>query len=417
MTRPGGGCWPEPYCLTMGALRSTPSRPVACSSARAALSSSRSRPARSSPAENSRFVTCWRLSRSSPTARIELASIQLIRGNCVTTLRLDSEESALEYFLRAASGEMDNLSIDLIEIGDWVNPTVHIPAGDSDITAPFMQAFIATQDALYRVVAELKYGSPDVRRLTEDDKLDFRIRVRVTEGSSNLLGGIAEAIERIGTTAVDKLSARQVVTLIAGSALLFGGGAIFSDYLEHRKEVRVAELQSEERIKAIEALQFANEQQALTARAVVDAMKGEGGVHETAVKASEDANDALLKAASTEPQTVINGHHLTAAEARELRGSSRRRTTSQYVTRQLRVTRIDTTDLADTKVIVEEMDSEESYSLTFADRLIQDRDIGKLYVSLRNRTPIWLKLELHQVGDETRSAEIRGVARAPRRKA
>lgn len=338
-------------------------------------------------------------------------------GANLTTVRIDSEESALDFFWRAIDGELDNAKLDGFEIGDWVNPTVLIPSGDSDITPPFMAAFIETQDALFRIVAEIKYGSPDIRRLTEEDKLVFRMRVRVSEGSSNLLGGISEAIERIGTSAVDKLSSKQVVALVAGSALLFGGGTMFSAWLEYKKDVRIEELQSAERIKTIEALQFATKAQADTARGVIDAMKQMGGVHSTAVDVSEDASEALLKAASSEEETVVNGHHLTATETRELRGTTRRRANSRIETRQVRVTRIDTSNPADTRVVVEELANDDTYSLSFADRLIQDRDLGKLYASLRARTPIWLKLEIHRVGDETRSAEIRGVARAPRKKA
>lgn len=331
----------------------------------------------------------------------------------MVALVIDSPEKGFEFFVAAMNGTIDLSNIDDIELGDWVNPQIRVPQGQSEITAPFMEAFLTSQTALYRLVAELKYGDGDVRHLTPDDLDAFQIKVQVTAGSSNYKEELAKTLGQIGLKAVESLSPNQKVSLIVGLALLLSGSYGVPAYLEHRKTVRLAELQSTERQQYVSALQFASASQAQTVQAVVGLLQNQGGVSARAVQTAADVNAAKLKAATSVPEVEINGTHITQGEAKELRANTRRRSTRLIVEREMRVIEINTSAETNTIVAVEEVGTGKQYRVSFADLLIQDRDLQKLFESLQKRENIWLRLDVKEVGSEIKSVEILGVVEPP----
>lgn len=331
----------------------------------------------------------------------------------MVALVVRSPEEAFQLFQAVMSDEFDTSTIDSIEFGDWVNPKIRLPQGHSDITPPFMEAFIASQTALYRIAAELKYGDGDTRHLSQEDLDTFQIRVQVSEGSSNFVEEISKVLENIGTKAVDKLSPKHIVGIVLGVSLLISGNVGFSAYLNYRKEVRVQELQAGERQDAVKALKFATEKEADIANKVIDVLSKQGGAGARAVDAAADSNAAKLKAATTVPEVEVNGLHLSQSEAKELRATTRRRSTRLIVEREMRVIQINTSDEARTSVAVEEVGTGKQYRVIFGDLLIEERDLEKLYESLKNRESVWLRLDVKEVGGETRSIEILAVVTPP----
>lgn len=331
----------------------------------------------------------------------------------MVALVVGSAEKAFELFQAVMNDELDVSSIDGIEFGDWVNPKIRLPQGHSDITPPFMEAFIASQAAIYRIAAELKYGDGDTRHLSQEDLETFQIKVHVSEGSSKFVEEISKSLENIGMKAVDKLSPKHIIGIVLGVALLVSGEVGFSSYLNYRKEIRVQELQVGERQEAVKALEFASKRETDITHEVIGLLKKEGGASARAVDAAADSNAAKLKAATTVPEVEVNGVHISQSEAKELRSTTRRRATRLIVEREMRVIQINTSDDARTSVAVEEVGTGKQYRVVFGDLLIEDRDLAKLYESLRSRESLWLRLDVKEVGGEARSIEILAVVDAP----
>jgi hypothetical protein len=328
-------------------------------------------------------------------------------------IEIQSLDQAFSVFNRAIAGEFDDVEIEGLSVGDWVNPAVHVDVGHSEITPPFMEAFVTSQDALYKLVALVKYGAADIRHLTNEDERQFQIQVKVTEGSSNFFEQIADAITKIGEAAVGKLSSGQIVALLAGTVIVMSGGAGWTNYLEHKKEIRIEEIASEERKAALDAVSYANKEQAATTRLVIEEMRQRGGPFEQAVESADESHAALLKAASTVSGVSVNGTHISQDEARELRKTPRRAAVQQIIEREMKVIDINTSDPAHTSIVVEGLGDRVQYKLQFRDRLIQERDLETLFNSLRSRGSVWLRLEVKMVGSDPRSVEILGVVPPP----
>jgi hypothetical protein len=323
----------------------------------------------------------------------------------MTTLDISTPTDAIALFQASLDESFENFDFDEITIGEWANPQIHIPAGDSDVTAPFLEAFLATQHSIYVIVAEIKYGHPDVRKLTQEDLSQFQVRFRITGGSSNIIESVGETLKTIAKECVGKLSANQIVALISGGAILLSGTYGFSAYLEHRKEVRIAELKSEERKQELANSRYAQHDQVEATKFVAEKMAEQGGAIARIAEESTKTNAALLRAISQTSDTTVNGVRVTKVEAETLRQTKRRRSEETVIERLVKVVEINTTDRFRTTVELSGI-GRDAVKVTFADRLIEDRDLAKLHRSLKERKSVRVKLEIRRVGDEIKSAEI-----------
>lgn len=334
-------------------------------------------------------------------------------GRDVAAIEIGSIEQALDLLRRLDEGTLTADEIGEIHLGEWVNSHVHLELGlHSEITAPYMEAFLNTQNSVYRLVALIKYGAADIRHLTQDDLEEFQVKVKVAEGSSDMVGKVSDAVSKMAELAVDKMTPEQLMITLLGFGVLISTTVGFKAYLNYKQKKRVAELRNEERKAELEAMQYATHEQAETARIAIEAMSKVGDIGTRAVSAAASVNAGMLKAASQTLESDIDGTHLHRVEARDLRTSARRPVTKMIVEREMRVVDINTSDPIQTTVIVEDGDGDQ-HRLVFADRLVEERDVQKLHESLRTRAPVWLRLDVKDVGGELRINEILRVVDAP----
>ena len=297
-----------------------------------------------------------------------------------------------------------------VQLGGWADVRVHLDLGlHSEMTPPFMEAFVAIQQEIYRLVAYIKYGASDNRRLTADDLDFYQIKVKVTEGSADYLGELKETFQKLVAAAADKMSGKELAATVIALALIGAGAWGYGTHLEHRKDERLAEIQSEERKQTLQQSEYARRDQAEVSRQLIGLLKEKGGAPAKAVDTAANMNNALLRAASQTPSAEINGIHTTRGEARELRGSSRRQAQDVVVERQMRVVDVNTSDRVHTVVTIEDPQGGAQHRVMFNDRLVQERDTGKLYESLRDRTLVRLRLDARQTGSEIRVTGLLGV--------
>ena len=331
----------------------------------------------------------------------------------LTLSDIGAAKAAFERSLRGRDEDFE--PIDSIEIGDWVNIQVTIEHKlKSEITAPFMEAFLDTQRSFYQLAALVKYRGADIKSLNDQDLDLFQITVKVDDGSAEYFANIAQSIGNIGVAAVNKMSSRQITLLIAGMALLVSGAWGWHAYLESTKEVKIEEIKSEDIKASISAMTFAEKEHTDQFKSVMSELENQNEITRRALDATLTTQDALLKAVGKmEGGAVISGQSLTRAEARDLRSSTRRRATTKIVEERVRVVDVNTSDPMHTVVVLEDQGTLDQMRVAFRDALIDEEERGKVFDALEKRQPIWAQLLVRQVGDEIRSVEIMKVLDQP----
>lgn len=209
------------------------------------------------------------------------------------------------------------------------------------------------------------------------------------------------------------MTGRQAVIVILGLGLLGGAAYGSSVYLEARKEVQMEELRASERIRAIEALEFASHDQVEQAKAIRSAMEQTNEISQRALTMAERSQEALLKAASRTNETIIGDSHLSRDEAKTLTSSSRKRSSKKIVEQEMRVVDVNTSDPLHTSVIIEDPVNDRQFKVTFRDAIIEEDQKEKVFDALKRRERVWLRLSAKFVDDEVQSYEIIKVIDAP----
>jgi len=98
------------------------------------------------------------------------------------------------------------------------------------------------------------------------------------------------------------------------------------------------------RLEALKALSLNGAAQLETMNKIIGIVEKQGNIGKRAIEAVTATNDALLKAASKTPQTVINDTHLTQQEAELLRTSPRKKAEVRIAIQRMRVLDINSSD-------------------------------------------------------------------------
>jgi hypothetical protein len=302
--------------------------------------------------------------------------------------------------------------VEEVDIGNWVKTTVYIPDLNSEITPPFMEAFLEIQRQLYQFVAFVIANAADSKLLSLSEKDDLLINVRVSPGSSKLEADVRSALKKALPTLLKKLNGKQVATVMVALSLIFGAGWAFSAWLEQQKQIQLAELKSKEHLEALRALTLGTATQAEAFAKLTEALQSQGKIGERALIVLQATNDALLKAASRTPSVEINGQPLTGSDAQSLRTATRRAPTERYSTERVRIVSVDTGDEASLQMVLMD-ERNDQHRVTSAESLFSAIERPRIFAALESRAPIWVELLFRESDGEVKSVTFLRVTDDP----
>ncbi|MBL3562591.1 hypothetical protein [Rhodovulum sulfidophilum] len=306
-------------------------------------------------------------------------------------IQIRSEDDAWEVLKGLTQGQIKIDNIDEIELGDWVKSTLYIPEQryDSALNAYMMRGWIDAQAAIYRSYALVTHGEANGRLLTDAEKEDLELIIKVKSGSSDQEAQLMDVIKEVLVGAVDKMDPTTLAILIVSLALIWAGQSTMRNWLNNRKEERLAESNNKTLIKALETIQTVaagdQEKQAVIQKAIAQ----QPVLHGLKAEA-DDAKKSLVRHAS-QTDAVVNGVSVPAGAASALTTSSR---TSPEETRKdgaYYIRKVDTTVPDGFRVYVEEMNTKETFQASVQEvmssledrQIIQDAEWNKVPVSLQ----------------------------------
>lgn len=329
------------------------------------------------------------------------------------TLKIETLEEAREIFFKVAAGTDTEVNFDGIEFGEYFHLEFHLPSYSSEMPRQFIQSYHSNYKRLYQLVALIENGRADIKTLTKEQQKRYEFSVRVTEGSSNLEDNGSEILAGALREAFKKMSSRQAVLVILGSVLLgcTAWGAV--TYIEAQKDVRLAEITSQEREATIQSITAAQATDVATMREIVSIMQASGEVGRSAVAAVNDIQDGRLRAMSETDVTEIGGVTITQEQAKELRSTARKRSIEVTVKQEMRVVDVNTSDDANIVVTLEDPETGEQTKLSYSERLNGTLWNAQVFEALQNRTMILVSLRGKMLDDQLNFTEITGVEPVP----
>lgn len=95
---------------------------------------------------------------------------------------IDSEDAAWEHLETAMAGNLSVGDDITVRFEGWPNLSIDLDAGQASMTPTMMRAFVEFQKSLYRAYAIHNYGTPNINKLSHDEKEGLEFTVRVKKG-------------------------------------------------------------------------------------------------------------------------------------------------------------------------------------------------------------------------------------------
>lgn len=166
-------------------------------------------------------------------------------------IKITSADEAWMYLEMATKGDGLPDDFDIVFDG-WPNLEIKFDGKDWKGTVPtrIMQPLLDAQKDLHRTYVMMAYGFPNLRKLTDDDRDNLEIVVKVNEGSSEYIAELAPQLTEIANQAIGKMNSTDILIAILGVALIWGGKEIAKAYisakLESAKEEQKVKLSEQE---------------------------------------------------------------------------------------------------------------------------------------------------------------------------
>ncbi len=178
---------------------------------------------------------------------------------------------------------------------------------------------------MHRAYAQVCYGFPNLRRLTEEDRDALELVVKVNEGSSDFVAKLWEQLNELSKKAVERMDSRDAMISILGIALVTGGVLVGKEWIAERQAEKSAE----------QAVALSHEE---TARLKIfaDAVKQQPTLKDTRDDFVASQN-RILKAAKPTDTVTTQGVTLQGYEAMEIAQEERARSSNIDITGTFRV--------------------------------------------------------------------------------
>ena len=316
----------------------------------------------------------------------------------MSKLVIRSDEEAFAWLERYMEGNVD---VDGIELEGWPVLTVRLTGNrfDQSLTPTVMKGIIDLQKGINRAYAQSKYGEPSTVKLSQEERNDLEIRVKVDKGSTLLEINFQDFLTNVATKAVTNMDPTTIAVTVISLGVIWGAKASYSKYLEDRRDARIQEAKTEE-----EKAHLETKRMEMFAKVV----KSAPGLDDE-VRYADDARGSLLKGFSGADRTDIAGAELDKETTEDLMTNARRKADEVRLDGNYRILRNDTTNPIAFKVKVRNPKTGQEF-----EALVQNESLNQDYkemlrVAEWDRELVYLSINAKSLDGEVRNAVVIGV--------
>lgn len=303
-----------------------------------------------------------------------------------------SENDAFALIKKLQSNEVDADAIDL-KFDGWPLLELHIegPKYHNSITPSMMKGFIELQRGVHRAFAYAKYGTYNVNKLTDEEKQKLELSIEVSDGSSIFGVDLEEILESFGLRdAVSNMSGKEIIFLVLVLGTIYAGSTSYKAYLDDRRETRVLEVTSEEKIKHLETLSFMSTQETERMKIISDLATKYSSI-ENAQRHAYDSKTEIFKRAGTAKNIEFDNVSISGEDAQFLTRNAKRKSEDIRMDGSYRLLEVNSSLASDFKVKVRNIDTgsifwshvQESSLTTPIRKALIEAEWGKFPVKLK----------------------------------
>jgi len=288
---------------------------------------------------------------------------------------------------------------DVTVTGELALFSMHIEGQEYNASFPseFARGLWEFQEAIYNAVAFALYGIEDIRRLTVQQKEDFKIVFSVDKGSLDLQAMLEKFFEKLSEGFVNMDSKHKAVT-IASVALVIATAYGAVHIVEANSDEKKAEIASH--------TQIAQEQERTAQfKVIADAIE-QNKISAGFAKATEEGTRAIIKRAQGATDIRVGHVKFDHEEIEEVnQRAAKEKAEAQMITGDFSILRVETRDSSTTKLVMSSKDLGEFSAVMLDEDFLAD-DLNKLWSAVKNREKISLEVNATMIRGSVKTAQI-----------
>lgn len=332
---------------------------------------------------------------------------------------VETEDDVWDILTQLLNNRFDANAKELdFSMAKWINLHLNYKGGvfQSALTPSVMAGIVEFQRSLYQVVALLTKGDPRVTKLSIDEKQDFELVFKVSEGSTDLVATANEVIESLTGKVFEGMSSHDKLICVLVFVIVFFCYKGFELYLNNKQEISKTSAQAQRDTQLTEIISQLSRQEASRTRVLVQA--GQAVPQSEVIKAkADDAYDHIVRSAEGVESLTISGHVVDKATLERLTQITRRSSEKVTITGLFLVSNVDTKKVANSFLVrFEEVDGNRVINANLADSIMSEKYQNIIQRATFSKKPIRLTISATKVGDSyTKAKVIKAVS--PRKQA
>ncbi|MDR5736113.1 hypothetical protein QCE47_27765 [Caballeronia sp. LZ025] len=313
-------------------------------------------------------------------------------------VEIRTKKDAVDFISANLAREEDDVPAVIVG-GELAQISIHIEGENYHGSFPgeFARGLWEFQEAIYNAVAFSLYGVEDIRRLTAEQKDDYKIVFDLEKGSLDI-GAMLETFLEKFAEGITKMDSKHKAISVVAVALILATGFGAVHLIDANAEVQKAQ---------IEAHAKSDEEQQRTEqfKVIADAVKGNPIATQFA-KASEEGARAIVKRAQGATEVRVGSVTFDKDAIDEInQRAAKEKPAAVIVTADFVVVRVETRDSSMTKLILASEKTGEFSAIMQDDDFDADQ-INKLWLAIRGRQKVALEVNATYVRNAVKSAQI-----------
>lgn len=253
------------------------------------------------------------------------------------------------------------------------------------------------QESLYKAVAQVLYGSEDMRKLTSEQRESFELVFRISEGSTDAEAKLSTFLERLADGLTNMSDRNKCITLVL-IAVVMATGYGASTVIESQAAAKLEQIKAD--------TQIASEQEKTRQFQVFAATLAQNDEAKRLAQAGDEGTRAIMRGAPDASSLKVGRVRFTSSEIHEVNQRAPKiKSDAKVIQEEFSIFGADTRHNSSTRYTLSRHDGTE-FSVTVNHDDFQQADLDRLWAAARERKGIRLEVNLTLNRGVVRAAQI-----------
>ena len=327
---------------------------------------------------------------------------------------ISNEIDAIKLLEKILDDEINIENLNIV-VKDFTPFNLHV-SGEKyhqTITSSVMKGFLEMQSAIYKTYSLIRYNDEIPNKLTQEDRDDLELEVKVLEGSSDFNVDWDTLFNKLIEKTVGRMTGKQVYISVLFAIATFGGYSFYQVYIENQTEIRKVEIEQktkqQERDERLETIRILNEANQRTIDVLEKAVNAEPNTKKIENEAKEVTTKLIKSVRNADMVELQNTVEFSGEAAKEITTSSKSSWESKRIDGEYIILYVDSTNVAKRKIRLKNAETGQTLIATLENDSLDQKILNLIKNAEWGYTKVYLKMRTLTLNGKYKDSVIVGA--------